>query len=321
MEEQNTTKRRRPNNVMELEDDEDLTLWEHMIAGAIAGMAEHSVMYPVDTIKTRMQSYMSALDKKQSIFRAVQSIIYHEGALRLWRGITAVLLSAGPAHAVYFATYEAAKEAFGGNVNSQHHPFATSAAGGLATIVADGMMAPFDVVKQRMQLKSSAYSNVFHCISTVYGQHGIGAFFIGYKTTLIMNVPFTAIHFTVYESCKKIIHKWRNIAADDLSVTSQLLAGAMAGACASALTNPFDVVRTRLQTQGERGARRYKNMTSAMKSIYYEEGIGGFLHGLKPRVLFHMPAAAICFTVYATCKHFLYSGKNCNKQLQQDPMW
>jgi hypothetical protein len=107
---------RRPNNVMELEDDEDLTLWEHMIAGAIAGMAEHSVMYPVDTIKTRMQSYMSALDKKQSIFRAVQSIIYHEGALRLWRGITAVLLSAGPAHAVYFATYEAAKEAFGGNV-------------------------------------------------------------------------------------------------------------------------------------------------------------------------------------------------------------
>jgi solute carrier family 25 iron transporter 28/37 len=155
--------------------------------------------------------------------------------------------------------------------NSQHHPFATSAAGGLATIVADGMMAPFDVVKQRMQLKSSAYSNVFHCISTVYRQHGIGAFFIGklkdvlvlypfclvlimrqgYKTTLIMNVPFTAIHFTVYESCKKIIHKWRNIAADDLSVTSQLLSGAMAGACASALTNPFDVVRTRLQTQGE----------------------------------------------------------------------
>ncbi|GJD06608.1 Mitoferrin [Galdieria sulphuraria] len=314
---QNVSKRRRETSTLEPEDDEDLTAWEHMTAGAAAGMAEHSVMYPVDTIKTRMQSYMSALDMKQSIFRAVHSIILHEGVSRLWRGVSAVLISAGPAHAVYFATYEAAKEAFGGNKNSQHHPLATSAAGGLATIVADGMMAPFDVVKQRMQLKSSCYSNIFHCISTVYRQHGTSAFFVGYKTTLIMNVPFTAIHFTVYESCKKVIHKWRNIASDELSVTSQLLAGAMAGACASAVTNPFDVVRTRLQTQGERGARRYKNMTSAMKSIYYEEGIRGFLHGIRPRILFHMPAAAICFTVYATCKHVLYSGKT-SKQLQTE---
>ncbi len=29
---------------------------QHMLAGAVAGMAEHSAMYPVDTIKTRMQA-------------------------------------------------------------------------------------------------------------------------------------------------------------------------------------------------------------------------------------------------------------------------
>lgn len=63
--------------------------------------------------------------------------------------------------------------------NSQHHPLATSAAGGLATIIADGMMAPFDVIKQRMQLRSSSYSSVFSCVSTVYKQYGISAFFVG----------------------------------------------------------------------------------------------------------------------------------------------
>lgn len=29
---------------------------QHMLAGATAGMAEHTAMYPVDTIKTRMQA-------------------------------------------------------------------------------------------------------------------------------------------------------------------------------------------------------------------------------------------------------------------------
>jgi solute carrier family 25 iron transporter 28/37 len=29
---------------------------QHMAAGAVAGMVEHIAMYPVDTIKTRMQA-------------------------------------------------------------------------------------------------------------------------------------------------------------------------------------------------------------------------------------------------------------------------
>lgn len=38
-----------------------------------------------------------------------------EGSRRLWRGVGAVVLGAGPAHALYFGTYEAAKELAGGN--------------------------------------------------------------------------------------------------------------------------------------------------------------------------------------------------------------
>lgn len=38
-----------------------------------------------------------------------------EGASRLWRGVWSVILGAGPAHAVYFGTYEAVKDFAGGN--------------------------------------------------------------------------------------------------------------------------------------------------------------------------------------------------------------
>lgn len=46
---------------------------------------------------------------------AFTRISSNEGARRLWRGIGSVVMGAGPAHAVYFGTYETAKEIFGGN--------------------------------------------------------------------------------------------------------------------------------------------------------------------------------------------------------------
>jgi hypothetical protein len=47
-----------------------------------------------------------------------------EGVLSLWRGMSSVVVGAGPAHAVYFATYEAVKHVMGGNKAGVHHPLA-----------------------------------------------------------------------------------------------------------------------------------------------------------------------------------------------------
>ena len=44
-----------------------------------------------------------------------------EGLRVLWRGVTSVIMGAGPAHAVHFGTYEAVKEFAGGNVEGSHH--------------------------------------------------------------------------------------------------------------------------------------------------------------------------------------------------------
>lgn len=46
---------------------------------------------------------------------AFTRVVSTEGASRLWRGVWSVILGAGPAHAVYFGTYEAVKDAAGGN--------------------------------------------------------------------------------------------------------------------------------------------------------------------------------------------------------------
>lgn len=85
-----------------------------------------------------------------------------EGMRALWRGVTSVVLGAGPAHAVHFGTLEAVKELAGGNqagnnwvATCQYQfspsgpsfnrlPNITALAGASATIASDALMNPFD---------------------------------------------------------------------------------------------------------------------------------------------------------------------------------
>ena len=292
-----------PERAFSQEDDPSLSVTQHMACGAVAGLTEHLVMYPVDTIKTRMQSYAGVRDyANRGVFSAARSIGMNEGLGAFWRGAGAVALSAGPAHAIYFAAYEGMKE----SLEKYQVPLAPSVAGALATVLLDGLMTPMDVVKQRMQLATDAtrYPTVLSCVKNVYSTQGASAFFAGYRATLIMNVPFTAVYMGTYDFAKRLLLS-RNKNEQKFSAGSHCLAGAAAGGSAAAVTNPLDVVKTRLQTQGEVGARRYRGLTDALSAIYVEEGFAGLMRGVRARIMFQAPAAAVCWTTYEFCKHFM----------------
>ena len=60
------------------------------------------------------------------------------------RGNQLIPVFLGPAHAVYFATYEAVKHLMGGNKVGEHHFLAAATSGACATIASDALMNPFD---------------------------------------------------------------------------------------------------------------------------------------------------------------------------------
>lgn len=268
----------------------------NMLAGALAGISEHAVMFPVDSIKTRMQVFAtSPVAVYSGVGNAFARISSTEGMRALWRGVTSVVLGAGPAHAVHFGTLEAVRELAGGN-QAGNTWVATSLAGASATIASDALMNPFDVIKQRMQVHQSEFRSVLACARTVLRYEGIGAFYVSYPTTLAISIPFNAIQFTVYEQSKRFMNP-RN----EYSPTSHIVSGAVAGAVAAAVTTPLDVAKTILQTRGtssESDIRSVRGMTDAIRVIWRRDGFKGFGRGLTPRVLTIMPSTALCWLSY-----------------------
>ncbi|KAG8630415.1 hypothetical protein KVT40_002034 [Elsinoe batatas] len=278
----------------------NFSLAANMAAGAFAGVAEHTVMYPIDLLKTRMQ-VINASTVYTGIGNAISTVSRAEGYLSLWRGISSVILGAGPAHAVYFATYEVVKQAMGGNA-AGHHPLAAATSGACATIASDAFMNPFDVIKQRMQVHGSTYRSVTHCARDVFRNEGLRAFYVSYPTTLTMTVPFTAIQFTAYESISKLVRRRQGY--DPLT---HCLAGGLAGGIAAAVTTPLDVIKTLLQTKGnstDREIRGAKGLFNAAGIIARREGAKGFFRGMNARVVTAAPSTAICWSAYEVAKAY-----------------
>jgi hypothetical protein len=70
-----------------------ISFYHHMIAGSIAGLAEHITLFPVDTIKTNLQCQKCG---SISPFNCATRMIRNEGVFRLWRGVTATFTGCIP---------------------------------------------------------------------------------------------------------------------------------------------------------------------------------------------------------------------------------
>lgn len=197
-------------------------------------------------------------------------------------------------------------------------------------------MTPFDTVKQRMQL--GYYKNIFHCVKSIFRQEGLRAFYVSFSTTIMMNIPFACVMVSVNESARKILNP-----SEEFSLSASMMAGCFAGACAAAVTNPLDVIKTKLQTQNLEPCPRItskapdlnislhsinsvrvditraseniiekkldlKGSLDAVRLIISTEGYKGFLRGTLPRVLVHAPAVAITWTTYESMKTILTEG-------------
>lgn len=282
----------------------------YMSAGAAAGVLEHCVMYPIDVVRTRMQSIRPQIAHKSFSNTFIQLI--RTERFNTFRGMSAVITGAGPAHALYFSCYENLKQAILKTNNSYtqqqqysstHRALVHGIAGCGATIVHDGVMTPVEVVKQRMQMFKSPFKNSLSCAKHILEMEGLMAFYRSYFTQLTMNLPYQTLHFVSYEFMQDLTNRNR-----DYNPTAHVISGAIAGAIASAVTTPLDVCKTLLNTQEklalvETNTDRITGLSNALKVVYKCCGVRGYFRGLQARVVVAIPSTAISWSVYEFFKY------------------
>ncbi|GMP25529.1 hypothetical protein CsSME_00002352 [Camellia sinensis var. sinensis] len=248
---------------------------EGVIAGGTAGVVVETALYPIDTIKTRLQA---ARGGGEIILKG------------LYSGLAGNLVGVLPASAMFVGVYEPTKQKllkiFPDNLSVVAH-LTAGAIGGLAASL---IRVPTEVVKQRMQ--TSQFASAPNAVRAIVSREGFKGLYVGYGSFLLRDLPFDAIQFCIYEQLR-IGYK--------LAFT--LLFFVFLGALTGAITTPLDVIKTRLMVQGS--ANQYKGIFDCVETIVREEGPPALLKGIGPRVLWIGIGGSIFFGVLESTKRFL----------------
>ncbi|XP_030163053.1 S-adenosylmethionine mitochondrial carrier protein isoform X6 [Lynx canadensis] len=157
-----------------------------LVAGGVAGVSVDLILYPLDTIKTRLQSPQGF--NKAGGFRGI------------YAGVPSAAIGSFPNAAAFFITYEYVKWFLHTDSSSYLMPMKHMLAASAGEVVACLIRVPSEVVKQRAQVSSS--SRTFHIFSNVLYQEGIRGLYRGYTSTVLREIPFSLVQFPLWESLK-----------------------------------------------------------------------------------------------------------------------
>ncbi|KAJ2415645.1 Fe(2+) transporter [Coemansia sp. RSA 2530] len=214
----------------ELPETSPLTM--HLIAGAAAGIMEHSVMYPFDIVKVGAaggvativsDALMNPFDViKQrmqlagtgyrNIVDCASKVLRHEGLRAFYVSYPTTLMMNMPFQSIQFGCYDIFRRTL--NPTGSYSPITHVFAGGMAGAVAGALTTPIDCCKTLLQTRGAsadmevrAANSMDAAARIIFKKQGLSGFTRGMKPRVIANFPATAISWTTYEYFKWVISR------------------------------------------------------------------------------------------------------------------
>ncbi|CAD5121624.1 DgyrCDS10118 [Dimorphilus gyrociliatus] len=156
---------------------------------------------------------------------------------------------------------------------------------------------PFDTVKVRLQTQNPIiYKGTFDCFAQIIKKESFIGLYKGIAPPLCGLTAINAIVFGVQGNVQRRLPKPN-------SLTAHYLAGAVAGFSQCVICSPMELVKTRLQVQGQGQSRKikqtlYKNSYDCLVKIFKKEGIKGVYRGFWLTTLRETPSFGVYFASY-----------------------
>ncbi|XP_010925208.1 calcium-dependent mitochondrial ATP-magnesium/phosphate carrier protein 2 isoform X1 [Elaeis guineensis] len=191
------------------EDKSDIGASGRLIAGGLAGAVAQTAIYPMDLVKTRLQTYACEGGKVPSLGTLSKDIWVHEGPRAFYRGLVPSLLGIIPYAGIDLAAYETLKDMSRTYVlkDSEPGPLVQLGCGTISGALGATFVYPLQVIRTRMQAQYTNSTTAYKGMSDVFWrtlQHeGFSGFYKGIFPNLLKVVPSASITYLVYETMKK----------------------------------------------------------------------------------------------------------------------
>lgn len=316
-----------------------LRMLSPLVAGVGAGALSSVVCAPLDLIRTRMQVIGSVPSMNNaprfSIYRALRDVVAADGIQGCFRGLGATLVVIPSFWGMYFPVYEMTKrylhilykqdqmneahldrtihirwEDYNSRVPPQVHLVSAILAGAGADLVCN----PLFVVRTRMQTEALHYLErsvedqrplgMAKTVKHLYREGGVKIFWAGFSASL-WGLSHVAIQFPVYE--------WMKAEAKSRSMTNEdctsdlLLASAISKICATLITYPHEVLRSRMMdcrptvdrnTCCTYPIKENSGLVSTFRRVVTNEGWRALYAGLQVSLVRVVPNCCITFISY-----------------------
>lgn len=226
-----------------------------------------------------------------------------KGLASLYEGLTGNIFKEAPPSALYLGVYETVKYSLVPQTNPAYLLLVYLVAGAAGELVGSIVRAPAEAVKSLVQSRAAgtALEASRQVLGTPEGRQNV---LRAWSASLTRDIPFGAIQLAIFELSKAYILNNPNIEIDSSTLTTEAVIGAFAGGCGALLTNPTDVITTRIITQsiGNDNTTELLDVFGMGRKMYQEEGLQSFFTGWTARVCYWAPAISIFLTCYCSVR-------------------
>ncbi|KAL0949092.1 hypothetical protein HGRIS_009183 [Hohenbuehelia grisea] len=279
------------------------------------------------------------------IWNTARHVVATNGVTGLWRGTAASLVRNVPGVALYFTTLTQLRGIMAtspyfvivrqkvsngqGSGNASVLPKLSNQgnllAGATTRVGVGFILNPFSVLKARFESNMYAYESLFGALKSIARQ-GPSELLRGFLASSLRDAPYAGLFVVFYEGIKRetgtssivpgqavfferplhFVAEVLHISTSAQSSVLHSVAAASASALATAITHPFDVIKTKIQVRSE---ARYNGLLRTAHTIWAQRGAVGFLDGLSLRMARKVGSSAIGWAVYEALLMFLHRSR------------
>ncbi|KAK9454311.1 mitochondrial carrier domain-containing protein [Dipodascopsis uninucleata] len=301
-------------------------------AGTCGGIVQVLVGQPFDTTKVRLQS--APLGTYNGAMDVVTQLLRNEGPSGFYKGTLTPLVGVGACVSIQFGVFEGMKRYFNeenrklGKLNNELSYTQFYFSGAVSGLANSFLASPIEHIRIRLQTQASTrpaqFSGPLDVIRKAYNASGIPGVFRGITPTLLregngmgyvrisfLNSPLKiniepSFYFLSYEYLVIRDIEKNKIQRKDIPGWRLCLYGAAAGYGLWLTSYPFDVIKSRMQTDlMTAGDQQFTSTLDCAKKTYRSFGLKGFFKGFLPTMLRAAPVNASTFYAFELAIRFL----------------